>query len=296
MAASPPEPAHVVNGDSVARVLERSTLPGAVIVWRDVLHEGTVPPGDAATVRRARAEFLSAAGFGTTAAILAGFEEADAALLAALTPGRETVLWFEHDLHDQLQLIQILDRIAAHPARSSARLISVARFPGRERFAGLGELSAAELAALWPNRGTIAAETFDVAVGAYAALRSPDPGALAAFAREPHPGLPFLAAALRRLLEERPWAGEGLGRSERQILRAVAAGAHTPAEVFAATWRMEAAPYMGDAWVWRRIDALARGPRPLLAHAAGRLDLTPRGRATVQAPGSGPPAGPSSAR
>ena len=281
------EPAHVVNGDSVARALERSVLPGAVIVWRDVLHEGIVPPGDAAAVRRARAEFLSAAGFGTTAAILAGFEEADAALLAALTARRETVLWFEHDLHDQLQLIQILDRIAAHPSRSSARLISIDRYAGRERFTGLGELSPDELAALWPERALIADETFDAAARAYDVVRSADAVALAAVAGEQHPGLPFLAAALRRLLEERPWSGEGFGRSEWQILRAVAAGAHTPAEVVTATWQMEAAPYMGDVWVWRRIDALASGPRPLLANAAGRIDLTRQGRAAVQASGSG---------
>jgi Domain of unknown function (DUF1835) len=296
VAASAPEPAHVVNGDCVARTLERSPLPGSVIVWRDVLHEGAVPPGDAATVRRARAEFLSTAGFGASSAILAGLEESDAALLAALAERRETVLWFEHDLHDQLQLIQILDRIAPHPGRSAARLIAVDRYPGHERFTGLGELSSDELAALWPQRARIADGTFDAAARAYGVLRSADPVALAAFARARHPGLPFLGAALRRLLEERPWSGERLGRSERQILSAVEAGAHTPAEVFAATWQMEAAPYMGDAWVWRRIDDLASGPWPLLAKAAGRIDLTERGRAAVQASGSGPSPSSSCAR
>ena len=278
MAVPAHEPAHVVNGDSVAATL---ALPGEVIVWRDVLHEGPIPPGDAATVYRARAAFLSAAGSGTEDEILAGLEAADAALLAALAEGRETVLWFEHDLHDQLQLVQILARIAEHPARSSARLITIDRFPGHERFAGLGELSADELATLWPGRREIGGATFAVAVGAYDAVRRGDVPALKAFAAEPHPGLPFLAAALRRLLEERPWSGPGPGRSERQILRAVAAGAGTPAEVFAATWQMEEAPYMGDTWLWRRIDELAAADPPLLTRASGSLEPTPEGRAEL---------------
>jgi hypothetical protein len=46
-------PAHVVNGGSVARRLASSPLRGEIIVWRDVLHEGPLPPGDAATVRGA---------------------------------------------------------------------------------------------------------------------------------------------------------------------------------------------------------------------------------------------------
>jgi hypothetical protein len=281
MDASAPEPAHVVNGDSVAQTLRQSTLGGEVIVWRDVLHEGRVPPGDAATVRRARAAFLAAAGMGSRDEILAGLEAADAALLAALASGRETVLWFEHDLHDQLQLIQILARIAAHPARSSARLIAVDRYPGHEHFAGLGELSADELETLWPARSPIPAEAFAAATRAYETLRGADPAALARLASEPLPGLPYLAAALRRLLEERPWSGPGPGRSERQILAAVGAGAHTPAEVFAATWRMEEAAYMGDTWLWRRIDELAGDERPLLERVAGRLELTAEGRAAL---------------
>ena len=102
---------------------------------------------------------------------------------------------------------------------------------------------------------------------------------LAALAREASPDLPYLAAALGRLLEEWPWVGEGLGRSERQILRAVAAGARTPSEVFLATVRMEEAPYSGDTWIFTRIDDLAG--RGLLASTASGLAVTPEGEAAA---------------
>jgi hypothetical protein len=276
-----PGAVHITNGDIVAEKLERSSLGGPAIAWRDVLHEGRVPPGDPATVRSARAEFLAQAGYGSAEAILADLEAADAALVAVLDEGRETVLWFEHDLHDQLQLIQILARIADHPARGAARLISIDRYPGHARFAGLGELSTDELTTLWPGRRPLGAGSFAAATRAYDALRRSDPAQLAALAQREHPGLPYLAAALRRLLEEHPWVGPGLARSERQILRAVAAGARTPAEIFGATQQMEEAPYMGDSWLFGRIDALAQGDRPLLTRAGTLLELTPAGSEAV---------------
>jgi hypothetical protein len=271
------DPVHVVNGDSVAQTLAHSGIGGRVIAWRDVLCEGPVPAGDPDAVRRARAAFLAEAGMGRAEEILADLEAADGALVAALAEGHETVLWFEHDLHDQLQLIQILARIAGHPARDAARLISIGSYPGLPRFAGLGELSADQLAGLWPRREPIDAATFASATRAYDTFRRADPNALAALADASHPGLPCLSAALRRLLEERPWAGSGLARSERQILRAVAGGAETRVAVFSATWEMEEAPYEGDSWVFRRIDRLAQGDRPLLTLAEGRLGLTPEG-------------------
>jgi hypothetical protein len=271
------EPVHVVNGDSVEHTLERSALPGQVIVWRDVLHEGDVPPGDPDTVREARAAFLAASGYGSKETILADLTRADAELAAALDDGRETVLWFEHDLHDQLQLIQILARIAGHPGRGAARLITLHSFPGHPGFAGLGELSAGELATLWPGRAPIPPSAYATAARAYTALQQSDAEALAALAGEPCAELPYLAAALRRLLEERPWTGPGLGRSERQILQAVAAGARTPAEIFLTTTRMEEAPYSGDTWIFKRIDDLAAGAPPLLTTGEG-IELTSHGR------------------
>ncbi|MDX6597570.1 MAG: hypothetical protein QOE87_1457 [Gaiellales bacterium] len=276
-----PDPVHVVNGDSVEHALARSGLPGAVIVWRDVLHEGDVPPGVPATVREARAAFLAGAGYGNRERILAGLAEADEALIAALDDGRETVLWFEHDLHDQLQLSQILSRIAGHPGRAAVRLITLDSFPGRPGFAGLGELSPEELVTLWPLRAPLGPGAYILGARAYAALQESDGDALAALAEERSADVPYLGAALRRLLEERPWAGPGLGRSERQIVRAVAAGARTPADVFLATMCMEEAPYSGDSWTFKRIDDLASGDRPLLVSTACGLALTPAGQAAL---------------
>jgi hypothetical protein len=142
-------------------------------------------------------------------------------------------------------------------------------------------------------RRPLAAEAFALAGRVCEAVRAGRAETLSALARTRHPELPFLGAALARLLEERPWAAGALGRSELQILRAVDAGAGTREAVFAATQAMEAAPFMGDSWLWRRLAELASGDEPLLATGARGLELTPAGRVAVtDYAGSSSPASP----
>src|SRR3954452_14748811 len=99
---------HVTNGDSTGSTLAETGIGGEVLSWMDVLHEGPVPLVDPARQRELRAAFLGTFDFGDEAAILAQLEERDRLFLRALADGTPVVLWFEHDLYDQLQLIQIL--------------------------------------------------------------------------------------------------------------------------------------------------------------------------------------------
>ncbi|MEO8201426.1 MAG: hypothetical protein ABI679_12945, partial [Gemmatimonadota bacterium] len=77
--------------------------------------------------------------------------------------------------------------------------------------------------------------------------------------------LPFLHSAIQRLLQEYPSITHGLGRTERQVLDAVADGARSFDEIFASTQSREERPFMGDQTVWSRILPLARGTSPALS-------------------------------
>ena len=145
----------------------------------------------------------------------------------------------------------------------------VGSFPGKPAFRGLGELTADELETLWPARVPASQDTLAAAVSVWAALRHPDPSALAAAARADHPGLPFLGPALLRLLEELPAPGDGLSGTERRALQAIAAGAATPAAAFLAEQDLETAPFLGDAWFFRALAGLGAGPARLVETQAG---------------------------
>jgi hypothetical protein len=241
-----------------------------VIAWRDVLHEGPVPAVDAAALRETRARFLAEFGWGDAGRLRAAFEERDETLAAALRDRRPVVLWFERDLYDQLQLLQVL-ALAAETGwdADSFSLVLVGSFPGRPDFHGLGELDADELESLWPARASVTEEQVALAVEAWDAVRAPAPTAVAAFLERNSSALPYLAAALRRLLEELPDAQSGLSRTERQLLEAVDGGASTPAEAFLACAAREEAPFAGDTWIFRTLDALG----PLAEDAPLRRDV-----------------------
>ena len=130
---------HVTNGDATVPGLRGTGLARSILTWRDVLHEGPVPDVPDAELRRIRARFLEgdgAADLGTEAE----FAERDR-LLAEHREG-EYVLWFEADLYDQLQLVQILARLGAlGVSADQITLICIGEHLGIAHFGGLGQLS-----------------------------------------------------------------------------------------------------------------------------------------------------------
>jgi hypothetical protein len=248
---------HVTNGDSAGNTLRQTTLGGAVLPWRDSLHEGPVPALPRRELLQTRARFLADCGWGSRQSVLTSLERRDAQFLEALRDGAHVVLWFEHDVYDQLQLLDVLT--LAHAEKALPELIVIGSFPGKPSFAGLGELSAGELETLWPSRQPAAASALEAAADAWAAFQAPEPTALAAWATPETAELPFLVPALRRVLEELPDPADGLSRTERQALETIAGGARTPPASFVAAQRLEDAPFMGDSWYFRALSGLGQG-------------------------------------
>jgi redox-sensitive transcriptional activator SoxR len=265
---------HVANGESAANTLRQTGLGGAVLSWQDVLHDGPVPPVPRPQLLRVRAGFLSECGWGARRAILSSLERRDRQLLDAMSDGAHVVMWFEHDLYDQLQLLDAL--ALAYELGTSPELIVIDAFAGRPSFRGLGELTAEELETLWPIRRPAPADALAAAARIWDAFRAPEPTALAEWARRGSPELPFVAPALRRLLEELPAPADGLSGTERRALQALDAGASTPAAAFLAAQQLEDAPFLGDAWFYRALSALGRG--------RGRLVETHEGETLPAAP------------
>jgi DNA-binding transcriptional MerR regulator len=267
--AGPPRLLHVTNGESAGNTLRQTTLGGAVLPWQDVLHEGPVPAAPRRELLRARARFLSACGWGSRQAIFSSLQRRDEQFVQTLRDGVPVVLWFEHDLYDQLQLVDALALAAA--AGAAPDLVVVDSFPGKPSFRGLGELTADELETLWPGRRTADADALAAATAVWHAVRAPEPTELADWAERDVPGLPLVAPALRRLLEELPDAGNGLSGTERRALQAVADGARTPAAAFLAAQNLEEAPFLGDSWFFRALVGLG----PLLTTNDGALPPAP---------------------
>jgi hypothetical protein len=253
---------HITNGDSAVAVL-RQAVQGEFLPWRDVLHEGPVHAGlplDA--LSRRRAAFIASAGLGSLSAIQKDFDERDTALRDARRYS-EVVLWFEHDLYDQLQLIQLLDWFAAHP-HPKLSLVCEAEY--------LGTMTPARAADLFAQRRAVSEAQLKAGSAAWGAFGSANPQSISVASV---PELPFLAAALHRLLQEFPWTGDGLSRIERQAMEALSDGPLEFRELFPrAHHRREEPVFLGDAvllWHLSRLEADG------LVENRGRWALAARG-------------------
>lgn len=210
---------HVCNGDATADQLSLADLPGDIRVWADALDRGPCLPVDDAEHYRVRSEYWEARGHKGAAAELA---EWDRGVDEAATAG-ELILWFEHDLFDQLALIRLLARLALRGMPEKLTIVSIDRHPEVPNFLGFGQLQPAHLAELWPRRTPLSKDAIDEAIATWIAFTARDPRALPFLMRRVK-ALPFLAGAIERHLEEFPDPTSGLSRSERQLLAAVARG------------------------------------------------------------------------
>ena len=245
---------HITNGDAAAGKIS-SIRPGeAVLPWRDVLHEGPVPEGfELQELSAIRAAYIITRGWAPADAVGKSFRQRDEEL-ARSADHDEIVLWFDDDLYDQLQLIQVLAWFGEQgDVDGRLSLIDMLSPPTENQYA---------------NRRPVRREQIEAASMAWAAFRAPDPLALVELSAHPIRELPFLADALRRMLEEYPSVDGGLGRTERQILHAIDDGAMTRIDIFLASQSFEARPFMGDTTLWSRLDDLAAGSHPLVANEA----------------------------
>jgi hypothetical protein len=245
---------HVTNGSSVA--LAETGIGGEILFWDDVLHEGPVPQLPLDELSDLRAHFIAEAYGHPEEDVCRAFEQRDATL-RSFGSHDELVLWFEHDLFDQLQLLQVLDWLASTPNGSTRiSLIQAESY--------LGRMSPSELSELFPQRAEVTDEQLRLATAAWKAFTAADPTLLIGIHRTDTSALPHLHAALRRLFEQYPWVGDGLSRTERQILQVVSAGASTMGAAFRADQRLEDPQFMSDAAYARQLRGLGACRNPLL--------------------------------
>lgn len=239
----------LTNGDHAANALAAHFPDAEILIWRDVLVEGPVPGGiDDETLADIRARHIDDA-FGMSD-VRADFARRNEAF-ARLGSFKRIELWFETDLHDQLQLIELLARFAKRPPQP-APFLALAAPP-------LWTHIDAACNAMRPLAGA----DYETGAALWRAFRASSPESLReqAFATG---ALPEARTALARLLEEYPSPCDGLGRIERQALRAIRDGAITPGLAFRHYQQTEPLPFLGDLGFFHRLDNLASGTAPLV--------------------------------
>jgi hypothetical protein len=280
---------HITDGESVAGTLRKSGIPGVVSVYGDLMYEGPTPAGldDEAWLEiRARAVTRPFVTVEEARQYLKACQDT----LAAFSQHDEVVIWLDNKLSNQLILIKVLDwfsrRVLGNVRLS---LICIGDYPGLDRFLGLGALTADQLASLADTRLPVGEAQYRTAQAAWNTFTSPDPIDIGRFMSTDTSALPFLAAALRRHLEQFPSTDNGLSRTERQALSVLhERGPVSGGQLCVAVWRQEEQVYMGEESFYRMMVDLSEAPHPLLQisdvpqNRLGQVTITETGRKVLE--------------
>ena len=272
----------VTNGQSGVDAITHAGIEGDVFSWDDVLHDGPVPGGYTLEIlSELRARFISSLGWGDFQAVHASLLARNEKLKFAAAFD-ELVLFFEHDLYDQLQLIQVvalLNKEIDRPER-----VSVVHPPGF-----IGYCTPDELQASFENRRQLRTEAFSIVSEIWEAFTAESPEKLEALLNggisdDSTEAFPHIASGLLRLAQEYPDHMTELSRTEMQILSFLSqGGTHKFGKLFRAVMDAEEAAFLGDLSFEAYLVDLTVGNHPLVKHTPSR-EAQSSGKAKDEAP------------
>lgn len=248
---------NITNGDSAVEIMKKAGIPGTFLSWRDVLHDGPVPKElPLEELSEVRAEFIISRNWGEPQNIKRSFIERDS-FLRSCGAFDKVILWFEHDLYDQLQILQILDWFHKN-SKNEVKLSIICKD------SYLGMLSPSEMSALSKYEEPVTEKHLSLSAKAWGAFRDDSPKKWITLLNEDTSTLPFLEGAVVRLLEEYPDCNSGLSRTEKQALQIISGGESRVGKVFALNQGLEERIFLGDLSFWVILQELIDSAPALL--------------------------------
>ena len=266
---------NITNGDGAGSLLKASNIEGDVLPWRDTMQSGPFPKGLSLEEHsKLRAEFFSGPSM-PLSDVMRDFEIRDQHL-KAYSNYEEVVLWFEHDLLDQLQILQILNYFSGvELGETKLGLICINEFEGISPFRGLGQLTPEQIETLEPRKEAISQEQLELAKRGWQAFCDDIPTHLENYLETDLSPFPFLKAALKSHLEEYPSLKNGLNKTQNKILELVKEGVTKPGRNFLEFMNSETEFFMGDWTHFKDIATLCNGDHPLLSCSPTGKFLSP---------------------
>lgn len=254
---------NITNGDSAVELMKKAGVPGEFLPWRDVLHEGPVPDNlSLEDLSKVRAKFISDNGWGDPERIQKSFAERDS-LLKSYKEYEKVILWFEHDLYDQLQMLQILDWFQGQDLeRTSLSLICTDQY--------LGMLKPDQVTPLLKHEVPVTEAHLNLSQKAWSAFRHETPEKWNALLNEDTSALEFLEGAIARVIQEFPSQSNGLSRTEQQALKIISEGEKRPGRIFGYNQRLEERIFLGDSSFWDILHAFLESSPPLITLPEGK--------------------------
>lgn len=247
---------HILNGDSTAETFSKANIPGDIMVWREILSEGPVLSDINSVEFWSERENFICSEYNDTSERYMKIVIDELNKLNNINKFDEIVLWFEHDLFCQINLIFLINYIYNKGFTGNLSVVNIDDFfkPG---FKGIGELRSEDFIILYEKRLSLNIEDIEAANEAWAIYSSSNPSLLNDISEINFGNLKYLKNALERHKQRFPFVGNGLNKIQSDLLNIIAQKKQTLSEVVTAYLKSDFVYGIGDSQVINHIKSLS---------------------------------------
>ncbi len=211
---------HITNGDSTTSYLKKLQFSGEFITWREMLCEGkTTTDVGSEIFWKNRFDFFKSS-YKVTKKKFIDYTVKEYRNLCNKKSHKEIVLWFEHDLFCQINMIAVISWLKRYRKGYHISLVCSGKVKGSKKMLALGELTENQIKNHYKNRIDLTQDDIEYADYIWQLYCSDSPLRLeTVYKFNPMSPFQYLASALEAHLQRFPSVENGLNAVENNILK-----------------------------------------------------------------------------
>lgn len=210
---------HITNGDSTTNYLQKLNIQGDFITWREMLCEGKTEVNvGSEEFWKSRFEFLKQS-YKITKKQFIDITLKEYRNLCNQKTQEEIVLWFEHDLFCQVNMLAVISWLKRYRKRYKVSLVCSGTIEGSEKMHGISQLSKKQLLNHYKNKIHLSIDDIEYADYVWQLYCANNPIQLQNIQQyQPSNTFKYLTSGLLAHLQRFPSLGNGLNAVENNIL------------------------------------------------------------------------------
>lgn len=211
---------HITNGDSTTNYLKKINYSGDFITWREMLCEGkTISEVGSETFWKNRYDFFKNS-YKVSKQKFINYTLKEYRALCKKKNSKEIVLWFEHDLFCQINMLAVLSWLKRYRKGYHISLVSSEKTKGSNQLKGFGELTKTQINIHFKNRISLSQDDIEYADYIWQLYCSESPLRLETVIKfNPMSPFQYLGSAIEAHLLRFPTVENGLNNIENTILK-----------------------------------------------------------------------------
>mgnify|MGYP000117895664 FL=1 len=210
---------HITNGDSTTNYLKKLKFSGDFITWREMLCEGkTTTDVGSETFWKNRFDFFKTS-YNVSKKKFIDFTLKEYRNLCNKKESKEIVLWFEHDLFCQINMLAVISWLKTYRKGYHISLVCSGKIKRSKKRKALGELTENQIHQHYKNRIDLTEDDIEYADYIWQLYCSDSPLRLeTVYQFNPMSPFQYLASAIEAHLIRFPSINNGLNKIENTIL------------------------------------------------------------------------------